>query len=680
MRKFTSRKLAYLVALVLTGALAGCGDDGKDGADGAPGAPGTPGTPGTPGEPWSPPPVTTSTVTNLKVINYSFEEGAISYEFEITDENNNPINGLVNAQAKVAALTSKGFINNRDEADINGIADNVAIGGAATQATEGAVLTVIDDGHYKFSAPMKGVNAGTEGIVWLRVGGNDGIATSAPLVVNKPEGTHSTTTEACFSCHVDYSTSPRRHSSYVAQGMDGEVDFVEGCQVCHGQVSRNVVNEEGFSVGGYARNTLSKIGHINHQEFETGFSVMNCSSCHSEPTINVGLTGPGCIDCHDTGGIPGDIIPGNGADLRKLHEGKTAITSNKAINDSYKVTGTAPAWFPDSGLAGQWCTTLSLYKVDAQTGAETLVDLHELFDDTQTTHNPDKPINYVGSYLHGVYNDSVVGRITEAYDYSYDAEGRKTMCYAQSAGHGVPHVVGTTPDLSAWTGAGLMASLRVSFTAKDFTGAESDVVTIHGYTDVAAQADGAVTAYERRHNVDSESCTTCHNSEANFHKNGNFAEGGLGCVACHNNGQDRRAGGSGPGFGPMVHSKHWGVGSKSVDADGNEVSNAASAIAPETSCVACHADGAMDLNAIPNQFIKARAYGVSNKMASPVTANCYACHTKESALSHMKSMGGTISDDVPATGWYTLSTQESCAVCHNPGNSAGIEKYHKFTR
>lgn len=74
MRKFTSRKLAYLVALVLTGALAGCGDDGKDGADGAPGAPGTPGTPGTPGEPWSPPPVTTSTVTNLKVINYSFEE------------------------------------------------------------------------------------------------------------------------------------------------------------------------------------------------------------------------------------------------------------------------------------------------------------------------------------------------------------------------------------------------------------------------------------------------------------------------------------------------------------------------------------------------------------------------------------------------------------------------------
>lgn len=78
MRIFTSRKLAYLVALALTGALVGCGDDGKDGVDGAPGTPGipgTPGTPGTPGEPGTPPPVTSSTLTNVKVINYSFGEG-----------------------------------------------------------------------------------------------------------------------------------------------------------------------------------------------------------------------------------------------------------------------------------------------------------------------------------------------------------------------------------------------------------------------------------------------------------------------------------------------------------------------------------------------------------------------------------------------------------------------------
>ncbi|QYJ91270.1 MULTISPECIES: multiheme c-type cytochrome [Shewanella] len=684
MKLFTSKKLAYLVAAVLTGALVGCsGDDGKDGKDGVDGQPGTP------GESWKPPVATTALETNVKVINYTFGEGTISYEFEVTNENGELVNGLKKAEGKVAALTDKGFINNRTESPINEVEDNVHIGGyggvnmesSRTPDTEGATLTQIGDGHYEFVLPLKGVNAGTEGIVWLRIGGHSesGIASSGKYVVNKPEGAFSTTTEACFSCHVDYSTSPNRHSSYVAQGMDGEVTFVEGCMVCHGSVSRTAVNEQGFSIGGYASNTLSKIGHINHQEFETGFSALNCSSCHSEPTVNVNVAGPGCIDCHDTGGIPGDIVLGNGSDLRKLHEAKSAITSNQALKDSYKVTGTAPAWFPDSGAAGQWCTTLSLFKVDAE-GKETLVDLHELFDDTQTIHNPDKPINYVGSYLHGVYNDSVIGRITEAYDYSYDAEGRKTMCYAQSAGHGVPHVVGSTPDLSAWTDAGLMASLRVSFTAKDYMGEESDVVTIHGYTDVASQFDGAVTAYERRHNVGSESCTTCHNSEANFHKNGNFAEGGLGCVACHNNGQDRRAGYSSPGFGPMVHSMHWGVGSKSLDEDGKEVSNSASVIAPQTGCVACHDSGVVDLKAVPNQFIKARAYGVSGKMASPITANCYACHNDESALNHMMQNGGTTTEDVPATEWYKLSTTESCATCHAEGSSFGIENYHNFTR
>ncbi|MGL5392437.1 MAG: multiheme c-type cytochrome, partial [Shewanella sp.] len=146
MRIFTAKKLAYVIALLLTGGLVGCGSDGKDGAAGAPG---TPGTPGTPGDPWKPTPVTKSTVTQLKVINYSLGEGKISYEFEITDENGSPINNLALVEGKVAALTDKGWINNRSEADINGVADNVHIGGSVNQATTGAVLSQLADGHYK---------------------------------------------------------------------------------------------------------------------------------------------------------------------------------------------------------------------------------------------------------------------------------------------------------------------------------------------------------------------------------------------------------------------------------------------------------------------------------------------------------------------------------------------------
>ncbi|MGL6296558.1 MAG: multiheme c-type cytochrome, partial [Plesiomonas sp.] len=407
-------------------------------------------------------------------------------------------------------------------------------------------------------------------------------------------------------------------------------------------------------------------GHVNHQKFTKDFSVMNCTSCHVESPTNTNFSGPGCIDCHGTSTTkPGDIIENNGTDWREIHEKKVGLSTSKAVNDSYKVKGT-PVTFDETKQ--QWCTTMSLYKVDGTT--ETLVDLKTLINDAQTTHDPVKPINYAGSYLHGVYNKSVVGRIASAYDYSYEADGSKTMCY-------------TGVNLTNWNGAGLMASLRVSFTAPKFTGGDSNVTTIHGYTDVTDPTTLTVSKYDRRHNVTEQSCTTCHNSETNYHKNGNYANGGLGCIACHNNGQDRSAKNTAPGFGPMIHSWHWGKGSTVTNAG---QSNSAKAIAPQTSCVACH-DGVVDLNAIPNQYIKAKAFsnGAANKMASPITANCYACHTSDAALAHMTSQGGAIAADAPTAGnggseWYQLNAQESCAVCHAEGKSSGIEKHHKFTR
>ncbi|MFQ6371403.1 multiheme c-type cytochrome [Shewanella sp. YIC-542] len=631
------RKLALLLGALVLGA---CGSDGKDGADGAPGAPGTPGEPGKPGQDLTHTPVTSSLTTHLEVIDYRFDEGSISYEFEITDENGNLINGLESAEAKVAAATDKGFINNRDGMN----------GGAATMSTEGAVLEVLGDGHYRFIAPMPAVNAGTDGIVWLRVGGsrNTAIARSSALVVNKPEGSFSTTTESCYSCHVDYSLSPRRHSSYVAEGMDGNIDFVAGCLVCHGSVSRTM---EG---GSYASNTLSKIGHINHQAFTTNFSVMNCSSCHVDVTANINIVGPGCIDCHDAGATAaGDILPANGLDLRKMHEAAAGISYNTSIVNRYKISGTPLA----QNAAGQWCTTMSLYGVDEN--GETLLNLQAMTDEDQTAHNADKPVRSTSAYIHAYYNSSFGARISNRYDASYDADGNKTMCF-------------NNVDLTAYPGVSLVASLRLTFTGKNYATDTSDLASIQGYTDVVDPNSLSVAGFDRRHVVSDSACATCHNSGTDFHRAGSFSEGGIGCIGCHNNGQDRRAGSSAPGFGPMVHSMHWGVGS--VDGEGN--ANAASAINPQSSCVACHADG-VSLNDIPNQFIKARAYGTSNKMASPITANCYACHTGAAALSHMQQNGGEIDRDVTDT-WYMDSTTEACAVCHETGKAYGIDKYHKF--
>lgn len=669
------RKLALLLGALMLGACGSDGKDGADGADGAPGTPGLPGEPGTPGQDYTKDPVTTSLTTNLEVLSYSLNEGSVSYEFEITDENDKLINGLQSAEAKIAALTSKGFINNRDGLN----------GGAATMSTEGAALEVLGDGHYRFTAPMPAVNTATEGLVWLRVGGanGSGIARSKALIVNKPEGVFSTTTESCYSCHVDYSVSPRRHASYVAEGMDGEVNFVEGCLVCHGSVSRS------FEGGGYATNTLSKIGHINHQEFTKDFSVMNCSSCHTELTANINITGPGCIDCHNTGvTTPGDILPANGLDVRTMHASAAGITQLKALRAQYTVALSTPV----SDGAGGWCSTITVTDAD---GA--VVNISENYNAEasneataeEASYIAGKPIVYAGAYLHAYDKGGIVGRpgVRNSESKTNNPDGTRTVCYAAA-------------NISTgYENAGYMFSARVTFSTpgwkyydENVRGQTNNRIRSHGYdgsmgvsftaySDVVNPADGSkISGFERRLNVKADSCTTCHNDGTAFHKNGAFDNGGQGCIACHGNGMARTSATYGPGFGPMIHSWHWGngatVGEVEQNADGSWVqtnsANGASAINPAVSCVACH-DGVVDLYAVPAQFI----LEPSSKMTSPITANCYACHTNESALNHMQQNGGEVSVDAVGE-WFKTPTMESCATCHGEGKTFGIDKYHRF--
>ncbi|MGL4900310.1 MAG: multiheme c-type cytochrome, partial [Shewanella sp.] len=434
------------------------------------------------------------------MISHTFGEGTISYEFEITDENNSPINGLVKVQGKVAALTPKGLINNRDEADKNGVADNVHIGGAVTETTAGAVLTKIDDGHYKFEAPMKGVNASTEGIVWLRVGGNDGISTSKALVVNKPEGQFSTTTEACYACHIDYEASPLKHPSYTAQGMEGEVTFIEGCMVCHGSVSKAATNDEGFSIGGYSTNTLSKIGHVNHQKFTKDFSVMNCTSCHVESPTNTNFSGPGCIDCHGTSTTkPGDIIENNGTDWREIHEKKVGLTDLQAMRTKYRAETTTPVLVNMSNTidptksGDHWCTTISLIQTDGTT--ETLANIGALYNKNGATtgaqHVDGKPVVYAGAYLHGYANKSIVGRYAghgSAEIKTDNADGSRTHCFPiTDAGKG-------------YDAANIMASARVSLSYPGWTMDDSKQgVSFTAYSNTLNRTANKEEKYERRH-------------------------------------------------------------------------------------------------------------------------------------------------------------------------------------
>ena len=660
MKNINMCKIALLIATAI--GVTACGSDGNDGAPGEPGEPGQPG----PGP--TPPVVETSTVTNVEMINHMVEARKLTIEFAITNEDGVAIAGLKDASVYLAAMTEQGIQRSRD----GSVGGNATAGG--DKPTEGASLEMLDNGNYQFVAPMAAVQADTQGLIRLQVGGGD-IAKSPYIIIDKPEMTHTTTTETCYSCHVDYATSDIRHSGYVALNTEGEVDFVGGCMVCHNNVPRDIA-EDGSSLntGGYAKNTMQKLGHINHQKFEKDFTPVNCYTCHAEPVMNTNLAGNGCADCHSVEGAKFERVmsaTSTNFDARDFHAKKSGLANLKAMRNGYSAETSVP--FKDEN--GVWCTTMALFKLDGET--KTPVHIGDNYSHDLTSHHPDTPIVYAGAYLHGYYNNSVVGRFAghgKDEIKTDNADGTRTHCFpSPSAG---------------FDAADIMASARISLSYDGWTdndGKES--LSFTAYSDAINQSSSEEVPYERRLAVTNDSCTTCHNSETNYHKNGAYNDGGVDCVACHNNGQDRSAKNSAPGFGPMVHSMHWGIGNAlsgaKKDEDGNNIANSADSLNADN-CVSCHADG-VDLNAIPNQYIRAKAFnnGDQTKMASPITANCFACHNDAQALNHMEQNGGEISAEKGSGNdgtWFTQPTGESCATCHAEGKSFGIEKFHNFER
>lgn len=648
MKKLNVCKIAFLIATAM--GLSAC-SDGEDGKDGAPGIPGEPG-------PSPTPPVTEiAEVTNITLISHAIEEGQIRYEFEVTNEEGVLVEGLKKAEAKFAELTDKGVVLNRDG----------ALGGYTDTSKEGTVLTALGEGKYELVAAMPAVNAASEGIVWLRVGGDAStqIARSQPMVIDKPEMIHSATTETCFSCHVDYATSSQRHASYTAINPEGDVDFVAGCMVCHNNVSRAEEN------GGYATNTLQKIGHINHQKFEKDFTPVNCYTCHATAVSNKAIDGNGCSDCHSVSSSSYNKVmqlsSANSSDFdaRDFHKQKSGLANLQDMRVGYRAETSVP-YKNDNDI---WCTDITLLAIDGDT--ETVVNIGENYNKDGGVHVDGKPIVYAGAYLHGYYNDSIVGRFAGhgSDEIKTDnADGTRSHCFpSPSAG---------------FESAQIMASARVGLSYDGWVDSDNEyTMSFTAYSGVVDQMTGEEAPYERRLAVTNDSCTTCHNSETNYHKNGAYNNGGLDCVACHNNGQDRNGAGSGPGFGPMIHSMHWGIGN-ALGAKAPEMNSAASLNADN--CVSCHADG-IKLADIPNQYIRAKAWhgGDQTKMSSPITANCYACHSSDSALNHMEQNGGEKSAEKGSGNdgtWFMQQTSESCATCHDTGKSFGIEKYHVFER
>ena len=69
-------------------------------------------------------------------------------------------------------------------------------------------------------------------------------------------------------------------------------------------------------------------------------------------------------------------------------------------------------------------------------------------------------------------------------------------------------------------------------------------------------------------------------------------------------------------------------------------------------------------------------------VATPNSAACSACHTDSSAINHMLQNGGSFSAKKNADGTLNTSSVtslETCSVCHGSGAIADVEVVHHVT-
>jgi OmcA/MtrC family decaheme c-type cytochrome len=66
-----------------------------------------------------------------------------------------------------------------------------------------------------------------------------------------------------------------------------------------------------------------------------------------------------------------------------------------------------------------------------------------------------------------------------------------------------------------------------------------------------------------------------------------------------------------------------------------------------------------------------------DRVVSPNTSVCSACHTDALDIEHMQQNGGDFNATKAADGTLSSSEIETCAVCHGPGRVADVKVMHK---
>jgi len=221
--------------------------------------------------------------------------------------------------------------------------------------------------------------------------------------------------------------------------------------------------------------------------------------------------------------------------------------------------------------------------------------------------------------------------------------------------------------------------------------------------------DGA-TAAARRTVVDIANCDNCH-KELSLHGN-NRTDNPEVCVTCHNpnaTDADKRVPVAIPTVPPtdcinvlgtddtpidfkfMIHAMHAsGHPSDDIGAqyDVCGYGNSAHSFNFHTpgkveNCEGCHAPGTyypVDPSEVLGTTFDAGAdlsTPIDDRVVSPNTAVCSACHVSDLAADHMVQNGGDFNATKLADSTLVSSGSETCALCHGEGRSADVEVMHK---
>ena len=211
-----------------------------------------------------------------------------------------------------------------------------------------------------------------------------------------------------------------------------------------------------------------------------------------------------------------------------------------------------------------------------------------------------------------------------------------------------------------------------------------------------------VDAMARRAVVDIANCDNCH-KELSLHGN-NRTDNPQVCVTCHNpNATDaaKRAQLDPPSqcetelglddtaidFKYMIHAMH-ASGETGVPYNVCGYGNSAHTFlfhspGKVANCEGCHDQGTyypVDPSKVLGTTVDAGAdlsVPTDDRVTSPNTAVCSACHVSDLAADHMMQNGGDFNATKAADSTLISSGAETCALCHGEGRSADVEVMHK---